>query len=69
VLAASTFLTPSITWPSVLAAVLLFGLLTLWPLVEAATRGRWGWFWLTLFLGPIAGVGWLAVGRRGSGSA
>jgi hypothetical protein len=62
--AAQNFLDPGISWPAALASVVLLGVLTLWPLVEAAIRQRWGWFWATIFLGPIAGVGWFAFGRR-----
>jgi hypothetical protein len=65
-LASSNFLAPTMTWPSVLAAVLVLGLLTLWPLVEAASRRRWGWFWATVVLGPLAGAAWFVVGRRRS---
>lgn len=42
----------------------VFGLLVLGPLVEAAQRHRWGWFFAILLVGPVVGMGWLLMGRR-----
>ena len=51
------------TWWHWLIVVGLLGGLMLWPLTEAATRGRWGWFVLVLCLGPIGGLAWFSNGR------
>jgi hypothetical protein len=47
-----------------LVFVAVFGVLLLWPLVEALTRGRLGWAVAILLLAPVAGILWFAVGRR-----
>src|SRR3954453_16180789 len=37
---------------------------TLWPAAEAISRRRWAWLLAILVLSPVAGIAWLAVGRR-----
>lgn len=62
-LAQQNFLTPSFSWVDIVVFVVIL-VLTVGPLIETATRGRWGWFWATLIFGPFAGIGWLVAGRN-----
>ena len=61
-MAQGTLLVPSFSWVdiAIFAAIVV---LTVVPLIDTARRGRWGWFWATLILGPFAGVAWLVAGR------
>jgi hypothetical protein len=38
-------------------------LLVAWPMFESARRRRWGWFWVIVFMPPVAGAAWVLVGR------
>jgi len=46
-----------------LLALVLSGLLVVWPLAETVVRGQWGYTLGVLLLGPIGGLLWFAVGR------
>ncbi len=58
----TSYLVPDPVFLLVFLAV--FGVLLLWPLVEALARGRLGWAVAILLLAPVAGIFWFAVGRR-----
>jgi hypothetical protein len=66
---ASHFLMPNATilvlW---LVALVGFGLLVVWPLVETLVRQQWGYTLGVILLGPLGGLLWFTVGRRASAS-
>ena len=63
----SNFLVPNASFLVVLPVMLvLFGLLVIWPLVETVVRQQWGYTLGVVLLGPIGGLLWFVVGRRGT---
>jgi len=61
----SNFLAPDATFfVGLLALVLLFSVIVVWPLVETVVRRQWGWTLGVLLLGPIGGLLWFTTGRR-----
>jgi hypothetical protein len=61
----SNFLMPTGTFFFfLLPALLVFGLLVVWPLVETVVRQQWGYTLGVVLLGPIGGIVWFVVGRR-----
>jgi hypothetical protein len=64
---ATSFLVPDGVFLVALALALAgFVGLVLWPLVESVVRQQWGWVLGVVVLGPIGGVLWFTVGRRGT---
>ncbi|MGZ4445981.1 MAG: hypothetical protein ACXVEC_04810 [Nocardioides sp.] len=64
---ASNLLVPNASFGLLLLPVLVvLGLLVVWPLVETVVRRQWGYTLGVVLLGPIGGLVWFAVGRRGS---
>lgn len=61
VLGESNVLVPT---PTFLVILVLWVVLTVWPLIGAAMRQQWVWLILILFLGPFAGIAWVIVARR-----
>jgi hypothetical protein len=64
---ASNFLAPNAAFVVlVLLMLVVFALLVVWPLVETLVRQQWGYTLGVLVLGPIGGLLWFTVGRRGT---
>ncbi|MGZ4464908.1 MAG: hypothetical protein ACXVW0_06090 [Nocardioides sp.] len=64
---ASNLLVPKASFGLLLLPVLVvLGLLVVWPLVETVVRRQWGYTLGVVLLGPIGGLVWFTVGRRGT---
>ncbi|MGZ4487459.1 hypothetical protein [Oryzihumus sp.] len=64
---ASNLLVPNASFGLLLLPVLVvLGLLVVWPLVETVVRRQWGYTLGVVLLGPIGGLVWFTVGRRGT---
>jgi hypothetical protein len=64
---ATDFLVPDALFlVALVIALAVFAGLVLWPLVESVVRQQWGWVLGVVVLGPIGGLLWFAVGRRGT---
>ena len=65
VVRATDFLVPGGTLlVELFVATVAFLVLVVWPIVGAAHRSQWAWMLAVAVLGPIAGIAWLAIGRR-----
>ena len=63
----TNFLVPSgMFFVELLVALVLTGLLVIWPLVETIVRQQWGYTLGIVVFGPIGGLVWFVLGRRQS---
>jgi hypothetical protein len=60
----STLMPSSTFIVELLVLAVAFAVLVLWPLVGAVLRRQPGWVLGIVVLGPMAGIAWLASGRR-----
>jgi hypothetical protein len=62
----SNFLMPTGTFVVLFVSLIVSGVLVIWPLVETVVRQQWGYTLGLVLLGPIGGLLWIFIGRRGT---